>query len=129
MIATAQLGEEGGVLYVGLTSRTLLQKFEKGNRIDLSMMLDRTKCLKPKSSPAAPAIEGGGCGCFPKPKARFLERQNIAGVFQKIDKDKLGLTSVNSWAYRGRVSSTIPITQYALNYMWGRDGSGCDVAG
>ena len=61
------------------------------------------------------------------PTAYFLERQIKAGVFQKLDKNKLpNLTNV--WPeIAKRLASYDPDNQYAVNYMWGTTGIGYNV--
>ncbi|MEW5423621.1 polyamine ABC transporter substrate-binding protein [Amorphus sp. 3PC139-8] len=61
------------------------------------------------------------------PSATFLARQIQAGVFQKLDKDKLpNLT--NMWPMvEKRVSSYDPDNAYSVNYMWGTTGIGYNV--
>src|SRR5689334_17424670 len=62
------------------------------------------------------------------PTAYFLQRQIKAGVFQKLDKQKLP-NLVNAW---GEISRRLevydPGNQYAVNYMWGTVGIGYNVA-
>jgi putrescine transport system substrate-binding protein len=61
------------------------------------------------------------------PTAYFLQRQIKAGVFQKLDKQKLP-NLVNAW---GEISRRLavydPGNQYAVNYMWGTVGIGYNV--
>jgi putrescine transport system substrate-binding protein len=58
------------------------------------------------------------------PTAYFLERQIKAGVFQKLDKNKLP-NLVNAWdEIAKRLSAYDPGNQYAVNYMWGTTGIG-----
>jgi putrescine transport system substrate-binding protein len=58
------------------------------------------------------------------PTAYFLQRQIKAGIFQKLDKEKLpNLTNV--WpAIAQRLAKYDPGNQYAVNYMWGTTGIG-----
>src|SRR6187399_22329 len=61
------------------------------------------------------------------PTAYFLERQIKAGVFQKLDKSKLGNLS-NVWPdIATRLAVYDPDNQYAVNYMWGTTGIGYNV--
>src|SRR4029079_8145730 len=61
------------------------------------------------------------------PTAYFLERQIKAGVFQKLDKSKLGNLS-NVWPDTAtRLAVYDPGNQYAVNYMWGTTGIGYNV--
>jgi putrescine transport system substrate-binding protein len=58
------------------------------------------------------------------PTAYFLERQIKAGVFQKLDKDKLP-NLANMWPeITQRLAAYDPGNQYAVNYMWGTTGIG-----
>ena len=61
------------------------------------------------------------------PTAYFLERQIKAGVFQKLDKSKLG-NLTNVWPdIATRLAVYDPGNQYAVNYMWGTTGIGYNV--
>jgi putrescine transport system substrate-binding protein len=61
------------------------------------------------------------------PTAYFLERQIMAGVFQKLDKSKLP-NLVNVWPeIAERLSGYDPGNQYGVNYMWGTTGIGYNV--
>src|SRR6476661_6681586 len=58
------------------------------------------------------------------PTAYFLERQIKAGVFQKLDKEKLP-NLANMWPeITQRLAQYDPGNQYAVNYMWGTTGIG-----
>jgi putrescine transport system substrate-binding protein len=58
------------------------------------------------------------------PTGYFLERQIKAGVFQKLDKNKLKNLG-NVWPeVAGRLAAYDPGNQYAVNYMWGTTGIG-----
>ena len=61
------------------------------------------------------------------PTAYFLERQIKAGVFQKLDKNRLKNLG-NVWAdIAKRLAVYDPGNQYAVNYMWGTTGIGYNV--
>jgi putrescine transport system substrate-binding protein len=61
------------------------------------------------------------------PTGYFLERQIKAGVFQKLDKDKLP-NLVNVWPeIARRLAAYDPGNRYAVNYMWGTTGIGYNV--
>jgi len=61
------------------------------------------------------------------PTAYFLERQIKAGVFQKLDKSKLG-NLTNVWPdIATRLAVYDPGNQYAVNYMWGTTGIGYNI--
>lgn len=61
------------------------------------------------------------------PTAYFLQRQIMAGVFQKLDKSKLPNLK-NVWpAIAKRLAAYDPGNQYGVNYMWGTTGIGYNV--
>jgi len=61
------------------------------------------------------------------PTAYFLERQIKAGVFQKLNKDRLKNLG-NVWPdIAKRLAVYDPGNQYAVNYMWGTTGIGYNV--
>jgi putrescine transport system substrate-binding protein len=61
------------------------------------------------------------------PTAYFLERQIKAGVFQKLDRNRL--TNIgNVWPeIAARLATYDPGNLYAVNYMWGTTGIGFNV--
>lgn len=62
------------------------------------------------------------------PTADFLQRQIKAGVFQKLDKSKLP-NIVNMWdMVMQRTARYDPGNEYAVDYMWGTNGIGYNVA-
>lgn len=62
------------------------------------------------------------------PTADFLQRQIQAGVFQKLDKSKLPNLS-NMWdMVMERTAKYDPGNEYAIDYMWGTNGIGYNVA-
>jgi len=62
------------------------------------------------------------------PTADFLQRQIQAGVFQKLDKSKLPNLS-NMWdMIQQRTATYDPGNEYAVDYMWGTNGIGYNVA-
>ncbi len=62
------------------------------------------------------------------PSGPFLQRMIRAGVFQKLDKDKL-TNLKNMWPeIMERLAVYDPGNQYAINYMWGTTGIGLNVA-
>jgi putrescine transport system substrate-binding protein len=62
------------------------------------------------------------------PTGYFLERQIKAGVFQKLDKQKLP-NLANIWpAIAERLAKYDPGNAYAVNYMWGTTGIGFNSA-
>ncbi|MGD8976872.1 MAG: polyamine ABC transporter substrate-binding protein [Gammaproteobacteria bacterium] len=58
------------------------------------------------------------------PSASFLERQIKAGVFQKLDRDKLSNWSNLDEDIMARVALHDPDNQYSAVYMWGTTGIG-----
>jgi putrescine transport system substrate-binding protein len=61
------------------------------------------------------------------PTAYFLKRQILAGVFQKLDKNKLP-NLVNVWPeIAKRLSAYDPGNQYGVSYMWGTTGIGYNL--
>jgi len=61
------------------------------------------------------------------PTAYFLERQIKAGVFQKLDKNRLSNIG-NVWPdIAKRLAVYDPGNQYAVNYMWGTTGIGYNI--
>src|SRR5262245_25024900 len=61
------------------------------------------------------------------PTAYFLQRQISAGVFQKLDKSKLGNLG-NVWPDIARkLAADDPSNEHAVNYMWGTTGIGYSV--
>ncbi|MGB8893436.1 MAG: polyamine ABC transporter substrate-binding protein [Pseudolabrys sp.] len=61
------------------------------------------------------------------PTAYFLERQIKAGVFQKLDKNKLKNLG-NVWPdIARRLAVYDPDNQYAVSYMWGTTGIGYNM--
>jgi len=62
------------------------------------------------------------------PTAYFLQRQIVAGVFQKLDKSKLPNLK-NAWPeVMNHLAQYDPGNMYAVNYMWGTTGIGYNVA-
>jgi putrescine transport system substrate-binding protein len=61
------------------------------------------------------------------PTAYFLERQIKAGVFQKLDKNKLPNLKHLWPEIAQRLAQYDPGNAYAVNYMWGTTGIGYDV--
>jgi len=62
------------------------------------------------------------------PSGNSLARQIQAGVFQKLDKDKLP-NLVNMWdVVTARTAEDDPGNEYSINYMWGTIGIGYNKA-
>ena len=123
LIATSAMGEEVRVYnWSDYIDETLLQKFEKETGIELIYdVFDSNEVLETKM------LAGGSGYDVVVPTGTFLERQISAGVFQKLDKDKLP-NIVNMWdVIEERVSKYDPDNQYAVNYMWGTTGLGVNA--
>jgi len=123
LIATSALGEEVRVYnWSDYIDEDLLQKFEKETGIDLIYdVFDSNEVLETKM------LAGGSGYDVVVPTGTFLERQITAGVFQKLDKDKLPNIS-NMWdVIEDRVSKYDPGNEYAVNYMWGTTGLGVNM--
>ncbi|MDD7912111.1 polyamine ABC transporter substrate-binding protein [Pseudovibrio exalbescens] len=58
------------------------------------------------------------------PTAQFLNRQVQAGVFQKLDRDKLPNLKHMDKTLMERLSKLDPENAYSINYMWGTSGMG-----
>ena len=61
------------------------------------------------------------------PSAGFMERQIQAGVFAKLDRDKLGNFGNLDEAILGRVAAHDPGNEHAIPYMWGTTGFGYNI--
>lgn len=73
-------------------------------------------------------LAGGSGYDLVVPSGEFLGRQIPAGVFLKLDKEKLpNLT--NMWdEISSRVATYDPSNEYSINYMWGTTGIGYNKA-
>ena len=61
------------------------------------------------------------------PTGSFLQRQIMAGAFQKLDKSKLPNID-NMWdVIEKRTAQYDPGNEYSINYMWGTTGLGVNV--
>ncbi len=101
---------------------SLLEKFETETGIDLIYdVFDSNELLETKM------LAGGSGYDVVVPTGTFLQRQIMAGAFQKLDKDKLP-NLVNMWdVINERVAKYDPGNEYAINYMWGTTGIGVNV--
>ena len=62
------------------------------------------------------------------PTGTFLGRQIQAGVFQKLDKDKLpNLSRTCGRTSMARIEKYDPGNEHSINYMWGTTGFGYNV--
>ena len=61
------------------------------------------------------------------PSGTFLQRQILAGAFQKLDPSKLPNLG-NMWnVVSERTAQYDPGNEYSINYMWGTTGLGVNV--
>ncbi len=73
-------------------------------------------------------LAGGSGYDIVVPSAEFMGRQIPAGVFQKLDKDKLPNLK-NMWdEISSRTTVYDPGNEYSINYMWGTTGIGFNKA-
>ncbi|WP_417720523.1 polyamine ABC transporter substrate-binding protein [Salipiger sp.] len=100
----------------------LLAKFEEETGIDLIYdVFDSNEVLETKM------LAGGSGYDVVVPTGSFLQRQIMAGSFQKLDKDKLPNLS-NMWdVIEERTAQYDPGNEYSINYMWGTTGLGVNV--
>ncbi len=101
---------------------SLLSKFEQETGYHLVYdVFDSNEVLETK------LLAGGSGYDVVVPTGSFLQRQIMAGVFQKLDKSKLPNIS-NMWdTIEQRVDQYDPGNEYAINYMWGTTGLGVNV--
>jgi len=100
----------------------LLTKFEQETGYNLVYdVFDSNEVLETK------LLAGGSGYDVVVPTGSFLARQIQAGVFQKLDKDKLP-NIANMWdVIAQRTAQYDPGNEYAINYMWGTTGIGVNV--
>ncbi|MHC0053643.1 polyamine ABC transporter substrate-binding protein [Actibacterium sp. D379-3] len=100
----------------------LLAKFEEETGIDLIYdVFDSNEVLETKMLAGASGYD------VVVPTGTFLQRQISAGVFQKLDFDKLP-NAVNLWdAIKERTEKYDPDNAYSINYMWGTTGIGVNL--
>ncbi|SNR34001.1 polyamine ABC transporter substrate-binding protein [Puniceibacterium sediminis] len=101
----------------------LLAKFEEETGIDLIYdVFDSNEVLETKM------LAGGSGYDVVVPTGSFLQRQIVAGAFQKLDKSKLP-NITNMWdVIEKRTSQFDPGNEYSINYMWGTTGMGVNLA-
>ena len=101
---------------------SLLAKFEDETGIDLIYdVFDSNEVLETKM------LAGSSGYDVVVPTGSFLQRQIQAGVFQKLDYDKLP-NAVNLWdVIKERTAKYDPGNEYSINYMWGTTGLGVNV--
>jgi len=100
----------------------LLTKFEEETGIDLIYdVFDSNEVLETKM------LAGGSGYDVVVPSGTFLQRQIVAGAFQKLDKSKLP-NIANMWdVVEKRTAQYDPGNEYSINYMWGTTGIGVNV--
>ena len=123
LLATAATAEEVRVYnWSDYIDESLLEKFEQETGIELIYdVFDSNEVLETK------LLAGGSGYDVVVPSGTFLQRQIVAGAFQKLDKSKLSNLD-NLWdVIENRVSKYDPGNEYAINYMWGTTGLGVNV--
>jgi len=100
----------------------LLAKFEEETGLELIYdVYDSNEVLETK-------ILAGGSGYdVVVPSGTFLQRQIVAGAYQKLDKSKLPNIG-NMWdLIAERTEQYDPDNAYSINYMWGTTGIGVNI--
>lgn len=103
--------------------KTIIEDFEKETGIKVTYdVYDSNEMLETK------LLSGGSGYDIVVPSAEFMGRQIPAGVFQKLDKDKLPNLK-NMWdEITSRTAVYDPGNEYSINYMWGTTGIGYNKA-
>jgi len=131
MTATAALSLTAGLAFAeevrvynwsDYIDEELLSKFEAETGIDLIYdVFDSNEVLETKM------LAGGSGYDVVVPTGTFLQRQIMAGAFQKLDKSKLPNLK-NMWdVISARTAAYDPGNEYSVNYMWGTTGIGANV--
>ncbi|MWB76483.1 extracellular solute-binding protein [Pseudooceanicola sp. 216_PA32_1] len=123
-LGTAAMAEEVRVYnWSDYIDEELLTKFEEETGIDLIYdVFDSNELLETKM------LAGGSGYDVVVPTGTFLQRQIVAGAFQKLDKSKLPNIG-NMWdVIAERTAQYDPGNEYSINYMWGTTGIGANVA-
>ncbi|MFZ7093014.1 polyamine ABC transporter substrate-binding protein [Primorskyibacter sp. 2E233] len=123
MIASLAHAEEVRVYnWSDYIDESLLSKFEEETGIDLIYdVFDSNELLETKM------LAGGSGYDVVVPTGTFLQRQIMAGAFQKLDKSKLPNID-NMWdVISDRTAKYDPGNEYAINYMWGTTGLGVNI--
>jgi putrescine transport system substrate-binding protein len=123
LVATSALSEEVRVYnWSDYIDEELLSKFEAETGIDLIYdVFDSNEVLETKM------LAGGSGYDVVVPSGTFLQRQIIAGAFQKLDPSQLPNLE-NMWdAVEKRTEQYDPENAYSINYMWGTTGIGANV--
>ncbi len=100
----------------------LLKKFEEETGLTLIYdVFDSNELLETKM------LAGGSGYDVVVPTGSFMQRQIQAGVFQPLDKSKLGNYG-NLWdVIQDRTARFDPDNTYSINYMWGTTGLGVNT--
>ncbi|WP_425044824.1 polyamine ABC transporter substrate-binding protein [Primorskyibacter sp. S87] len=100
----------------------LLAKFEEETGLNLIYdVFDSNEVLETKM------LAGGSGYDVVVPSGTFLQRQIMAGAFQKLDPAKLS-NKGNLWdVIESRTAQYDPDNAYSINYMWGSTGLGVNV--
>ncbi len=123
MLATAAAAEEVRVYnWSDYIDELLLDKFQQETGIDLIYdVFDSNEVLETKM------LAGGSGYDVVVPSGTFLQRQIMAGAFQKLDDSKLPNRD-NMWELvENRTEQYDPGNEYSINYMWGTTGIGVNV--
>jgi putrescine transport system substrate-binding protein len=122
-LATGAMAEEVHVYnWSDYIDEELLSKFEEETGIELVYdVFDSNELLETKM------LAGGSGYDVVVPTGTFLQRQIMAGSFQKLDKSKLPNLE-NMWdTIQKRTDVYDPNGDYSINYMWGTTGIGANV--
>ncbi|SNT18950.1 polyamine ABC transporter substrate-binding protein [Tropicimonas sediminicola] len=123
LTATAAMAEEVRVYnWSDYIDEELLAKFEEETGLDLIYdVFDSNEVLETKM------LAGGSGYDVVVPSGTFLQRQIMAGAFQKLDAEKLPNLE-NMWdVIEKRTAQYDPDNAYSINYMWGTTGIGANV--
>lgn len=100
----------------------LLTKFEEETGLELVYdVFDSNEVLETKM------LAGGSGYDVVVPTGSFLQRQIMAGAFQKLDMSQLP-NADNLWGViKDRTAQYDPGNEYSINYMWGTTGIGTNT--
>ncbi len=123
LAATSAMAEEVRVYnWSDYIDESLLEKFEQETGLELIYdVFDSNEVLETKM------LAGGSGYDVVVPSGTFLQRQIMAGAFQKLDQSKLP-NAGNLWdVIEARTAQYDPGNEYSINYMWGSTGIGLNV--
>ena len=122
-LGTAAMAEEVRVYnWSDYIDEELLTQFEEETGLKLIYdVFDSNEVLETKM------LAGGSGYDVVVPSGTFLQRQIIAGAFQKLDKSKLPNIEHMWDTVLERTESYDPGAEYSINYMWGTTGIGVNV--